>query len=270
MATGLIQLGNWLLLIGAVLFIVAAFKAARAGRRLRNAAYYAVRQEALNSTRRWAFLAAIALLATGGLAIYLSNLPVPVSVASAPTPTAVVIAVPSRLLPTATFTPSPTSAPSETPLPTFTATPTLSPTATLPPDVPAILQTPVPLAVPVSPNAKLAFTTLASVVDNKGAPADPGLTFPGGTRRVRLFFRATNVNNGAVWSVLCYQGNQLVDSYVGLWAWGPRAQTARAFCSLDGSPGTYTVAAYLGPNKQFEVNFELLPAAPTPAPTAAP
>ena len=31
-ATGLLQLGNWLLLIGAVLFIVAAFKAFRAGR----------------------------------------------------------------------------------------------------------------------------------------------------------------------------------------------------------------------------------------------
>jgi hypothetical protein len=269
-ATGLIQLGNWLLLIGALLFIVAAFKAFWAGRQLRNAAYYAVRQEALSRVRRWAFLAVIALLATGGLAIYLSNLPVPVSVASAPTPTPVVIAVPSRLLPTATFTPSPTSAPSQTPLPTFTATPTLSPTATLPPNVPAILQTPVPSAVPVSPNARFAFTTLASVVDNKGAPADPGFAFPDGTRRVRLFFRAANVNNGAVWSVLCYQGNQLVDSYIGLWAWGPRTQTARAFCGINGSPGTYTVAAYLGPYKQFEANFELLPATPTPIPTATP
>jgi hypothetical protein len=136
--------------------------------------------------------------------------------------------------------------------------------------VPAILQTPVPSAVPASPNARLALTTLASVVDNKGAPADPGLAFPVGTRRVRLFFRAAGVNNGAVWSVLCYQGDQLVDSYVGLWAWGPRAQTARAFCSLDGSPGDYTVAAYLGPDKQFEANFELLPATPAPIPTAAP
>ena len=272
MATGLIQLGNWLLLIGAVLFIVAAFKAARAGRRLRNAAYYAVRQEALNSTRRWAFLAAIALLATGGLAIYLSNLPVPASIASAPTPTPVVIAVPSRLLPTATFTPSPTSAPSNTPIPTFTATPTptLPPTATLPPNVPGILQTPVPSAVPVSPNAKLAFTTLASVVDHKGAPSDPGLAFPSGTRNVRLFFRAANVNNGAVWSVLCYKGHKLVDSYIALWAWGSRTQSARAFCGIDGTPGTYTVAAYLGPNKQFEVGFELLPATPTPTPPATP
>ena len=270
MATGLIQLGNWLLLAGALLFILAAFNALRAGRQVRNAAYYAVRQEALSRTRRWAFLAAIAFLATSGLAIYLSNLPASASVASAPTPTPVVIAVPSRLLPTATFAPSPTSTPSNTPNPTFTATPTLSPTATLPPNVPAILQTPVPSAVPVSPNAKLTFTTLASVVDNKGAPADPGLAFPSGTRRVRLFFRAANANNGAVWSVLCYQANQLVDSYIGLWAWGPRTQTARAFCGIDGSPGAYTVAAYLGPNKQFEVNFELLPATPTPVPPATP
>ncbi len=270
MATGLIQLGNWLLLIGALLFIVAAFKAVWAGRQLRSAAYYAVRQEALSRTRRWAFLAAIAFLVTGGLAIYLSNVPVPASIASAPTPTPVVISVPSRLLPTATPTPKPTHAPSQTPVPTFTAAPTLSPTATLPPNVPGILQTPVPSAVPAAPNAKLAFTTLASILDNKGAPSDPGLTFPGGTRSVRLFFQAANVNNGAAWSVLCYKGNRIVDSYIDLWQWGPRKQTARAFCGIDGSPGIYTVAAYLGPNKQFEVNFELLQATPTPVPSATP
>lgn len=270
MATGLIQLGNWLLLTGALLFIVAVFSALRAGQQVRNAAYYAIREEALSRSRRWALLAVIAFLATSGLAIYLSNLPAPASVASAPTPAPVVIAVPSRLLPTATSTPSPTSAPSHTPIPTFTATPTLPPTATLPPDVPGILQTPVPSAVPVSPNAKLAFTTLASVVDNKGTPIDPGLAFPNGTRTVRLFFRAANVNNGAVWSVLCYKGNWLVDSYISLWKWGPRTQTARAFCGIDGSPGAYTVAAYLGPNKQFVVNFELVPATPTPLPLATP
>ena len=268
MAAGLIQLGNWLLLIGALLFIVAAFKALRAGRQLRDAAYYAVRQEALSRTRRWAFLAATAFLATSGLAIYLSNLPTPTPEANAPTP--VVIATPSRMLPTATFTPGPTSSPSETPLPTSTATPTPSPTATLPPNVPGVLLTPVPSAVPVSPDAKLAFSTLASIVDNKGTPSDPGLAFPGSTRSVRLFFRAANVNNGAVWSVLCYKGNKLVDSYVDLWEWGPRTQTARAFCGLDGSPGAYVVAAYLGLNKQFEVNFELLPATPTPLPSVTP
>ena len=55
MATGLIQLGNWLLLIGALLFILAVLNAVRAGRQLRNAAYYAVRQEALSRTMLYAF-----------------------------------------------------------------------------------------------------------------------------------------------------------------------------------------------------------------------
>ena len=123
---------------------------------------------------------------------------------------------PAACCPPATFTPSPTSAPSQTPIPTSDsnahATAHVTPTATLPPNVPGILQTPVPSAVPAAPNAKLTFTTLASVVDSKGTPSDPGLAFPGGTRRVRLFFQAANVNNGAVWSVLCYKGNQLVDS----------------------------------------------------------
>ncbi len=271
MATVLIQLGNWLLLVGALLFVVSIFNALRAGRQLRGGAYYSVRQEALSRTRRWAFLATIAFLATGGLAIYLSNVPVPTTVASATPPTLVVITTPSRMLPTATSTPSPTRAPSKTPRPTATAMPTLLPSATpLPRNVPGILQTPVPSAVPASPNAKLSFTTLASVVDSKGTPADPGLAFPAGTRNVRLFFQASNVNNGAVWGVLCYKGKKLVDSYIDLWAWGPRAQAARAFCGIDGSPGTYTTAAYLGTNKQFEVNFELLPATPTPFPPAAP
>lgn len=272
MATWLIQLSNWLMLIGAVLFAVSIFNTARAARQLRSAAYYAARQEAQSRTRRWAFLATIALLATLGLASYLSNLPAPAAVANLATPTPVVIDVPSRMLPTATFTstPGPTSAPSWTPLPTSTATPTVLPTATLPPNLPGILQTPVPSAVPASPNARFTFTTLASVVDNKGTPSNPGLAFPGGTRSVRLFFRAANVNNGAVWSVLCYKGNRLVDSVVDLWKWGPRAQNARAFCGVDGSPGDYTVVAYLGPNKQFEVTFQLLPATPTPLPSATP
>jgi hypothetical protein len=127
-----------------------------------------------------------------------------------------------------------------------------------------------PSAVPVSPKAKLAFTTLASIVDSKGAPTDPGLAFPAGTRSVRLFFQASNVNNGATWSVLCYKGNNLVDSYIDLWNWGPHAQTGRAFCGIDGSPGNYKVTAYLGPSKQFEIEFQLLPATPTPFPPATP
>ncbi|HTP10238.1 MAG TPA: hypothetical protein VMP08_18420 [Anaerolineae bacterium] len=270
MTAGFLQLGNWLLLAGALLFVVSVFNAVRASRQLRGAAYYAVRQEALSRTRRWAFLATISLLVSGGLVIYLSNVPTPTAVADVATPTAVVIDVPSRMLPTATFTASPTRHPSKTPKPTSTAMPTLLPTGTLPPNIPGILQTPVPSAVPASPNAKLAFTTLASIVDNKGTPSDPGLAFPVGTRSVRLFFQAANVNNGAMWSVLCYKGNALVDTYIDLWKWGPRAQTARAFCGIDGSPGTYNVSAYLGPIKQFDVSFQILPATPTPHPPATP
>ena len=270
MATGLIQLSNWLLLAGALLFVVSVFNALRAVRQLRGAAYYAVRQDALSRVRRWAFLAIISLLASVGLVIYLSNTPALTAVATVATPTPVVVDVPSRMLPTATFTPGSTSTPSWTPLPTSTMTPMPLPTATLPPNVPEILQTPVPAAVTVSPNARLTFTTLASTVDGKGTPTDPGLAFPAGTRRVRLFFQAAGVNNNAVWSVLCYQGNQLVDSVVDLWEWGQRAQNARAFCAIDGSPGNYTVSAYLGPNRQFEVSFEILAPTPTPIPPVTP
>lgn len=268
MATGLTELGNWLLLAGAVLFVVSIFNVLRAARQLRGAAYYAVRQDALSRTRRWAFLATISLLTSVALVIYLSNAPAPAptAVATAATPTAVVVDVPSRMLPTAAFTPSPTSPPPTwTPIPVVTATPSPPPTATLPPNVPGILQTPVAGAVTVSPNARLTFTTLASLVDSKGTPTDPGLAFATGTRRVRLFFQAAGVNNNAVWSVLCYKGDQLVDSVVDLWEWGVRTQSARAFCAIDGSPGQYTVAAYLGPVQQFEVGFEIL--APTPPAT---
>jgi hypothetical protein len=261
------QLGNWLLLAAALLFVLSIFNVLRAARQLSGAAYYAVRQDALRRTRRWAFLATISLLASLGLILYLSSAPTPTAVATLETPTPVVVDVPSRMLPTATFTPSPTSPPpTATPIPVVTATPLPQPNATLPPNVPDILQTPVAGAVTVLPNARLTFTTLASLVDGKGTPTDPGLAFPNGTRRVRLFFQAAGVNNNAVWSVLCYKGSQLVDSVVDLWEWGQRAQTARAFCAIDGSPGKYTVAAFLGPNKQFEVVFEILTPTSTPVP----
>jgi hypothetical protein len=270
-ATGLMQLGNWLLLAGAVLFVVSIFNVLRAARQLRGAAYYAVRQEALSHTRRWALLATISLLASVGLLVYLSNTPAPAAIAKLETPTAVVVDVPSRMLPTATFTPSPTNPPPTwTPVPVVTATPLPPPTATLPPNVPNILLTPLAGAPTVSPKARLTFTTLASTVNGKGTPTDPGLAFPNGTRLVRLFFQAANVNNGAVWSVVCYKGEQLVDSIVGQWAWGARSQGARAFCGIDGSPGAYSVAAYLGSDKQFEIAFEILTPTPTPVPTAKP
>ena len=270
MATVLTQLSNWLLLAGALLFVVSVINVLRASRQLRGAAYFAVRQEALSRTRRWALLATVSLLASVGLIIYLSSAPASTAIATVETPAAVVAAVPSRMLPTATSTPSPTFTPSQTPKPTFTATSTSAPTIAPPLHIPNILLTPMPSAVPVSPNAKLAFTTLASIVDSKGTPADPGLAFPAGTRNVRLFFQAANVNNGATWSVLCYKGNKIVDSYIDLWNWGPRAQTARAFCNIDGSPGAYTVSAYLGPVKQFDVAFTVIPSTPTPLPPGAP
>jgi hypothetical protein len=273
--TVLSQFGSWLLLAGVLLFTVAVFNAVRTSRQARGAAYYGIRQEALGKTRRWAFVATIAFILTGALAVYLDQQPPPAatSIAAASTPTPVLVDVPSKMLPTET--PTPAAVTQTAPSPTVPPSPTLSlvPPPTLAPatatpalNVPAILQTPVPGAVPVAPNAKLTFTTLASVADNKGNPIDPGLAFPGGTRRVRLYFQAANINNGSTWSVLCYKGDQLVDSVVDLWKWGPRAQSARAFCSIDGSPGKYTVAAYLGPARQFEIAYELLPVAPTATP----
>lgn len=268
MSVPLAQLGNGLLFVGAVLFLVAAFKAIRAGQLARNAAYYSLRQGALNKTRLWSVIAVVILAATVGWAAYLSNQPEPVAVARLSTPTPA-IATPSRMLPTETATVRPTlpATPTATPHPpTATATPKPSPTPapTLPPNVPALLRTAAPAAASPVPNAKLAFTTLASTLDGKGTPLDPGLTFPVGTRNVRLFFQASKVNNGAMWSVLCYKGDKLVDSVVDSWEWGPRTQNARAFCALDGSSGSYRVESYLGMNKQFEVSFELLPATPTP------
>ena len=220
MTTLLLQFGNWLLLAGVVLFADGGVQrhARRVGRRA-GPPTMEFGRSALNKTRRWALVATIAFMLTGALAFYFDQQPphdrrrqyrhadsrpggcsqqdaadrysdACGSYADAPRPTV----LPS---PTLSLVPPPTLAPA-------TATPS--------PNVPAILQTPVPGAVPVAPNAKLTFTTLASVADNKGNPVDPGLAFPGGTRRVRLYFRAANVNNGATWSVLCYKGDQLVDS----------------------------------------------------------
>lgn|GEM_PF-2956624 len=274
MATLLSQFGNWLLLAGVLLFAMAVFNAVRASRQAREAAYYGIRQDALNKTRRWAFMATIVFILTGALAFYLDNQPRTTAIAKLTTPTPVLVDVPSKMLPTNTPTPSavtqtaarPTIPPSPTPTFKPSATPTVTPTATTPPNLPDLLRTPVPSAMPVSPNAQLTFTTLASVADNKGNPVDPGLAFPGGTRSVRLYFQAANVNNGATWSVLCYKGDKIVDSVIDLWKWGPRPQGARAFCGLDGSLGKYKAVAYLGPTKQFEVAFELLPVTPTATP----
>lgn len=273
MTTLFSQIGNWLLLAGVLLFVVAVFNAARAGRQSRDAAYYGIRQEALNKTRRWSVVAIIALLGTGGLAFFRSNQSPPTAIATLNTPTPVIVSVPSKLLPTETPSPSATTQVPNTltiaPSPTLdlVVPPTLAPaTATPTLNVPPMLGTSVAGAVPVAPNAKLTFTTLASTVDSKGNPTDPGLAFPGGTRRARLYFQATGVNNGTTWSVFCYKGDQLIDNVIEVWRWGPRTQTARAFCSLDGSAGKYKIVTYLGPTKQFEVAFELLSATPTSTP----
>ncbi len=260
----LAQYGKWLLLLGIIIFAVTVLNAIRAGRKARSAAYYAVRQESLAKTRRWSLAAVALAVFTGGFALVLSQLPAPAAaVARVIPPTLPVASIATRPAPTTTPANTPTILPSATPRPLPTATPTPMPTSTPPPELPDILKTPLPLSVSPAPDAKLEFTTLASLVQNNN-PIDPGLAFPAGTRTVRLFFQASRVNTNTTWSVLCYKGNQLVDSLVTLWKWGTRPQTARAYCSLDGSAGKYRLETYLGPVKQFEVGFELLPATPAP------
>ena len=264
----LAQYGKWLVLLGIILFVIAVFNAIRAGRNARQA-YYAVRRDALMRTRRWALSAVLIAMATSLLVVFSFQQPgITDAVASVTTtPTPPIASIATKLLPTQQPT-RVTAAhmPTFTPTPIPSQTPTLVPTPTPLPALPGILLTPVPSAVPPAANASLKFTTLASIIQNN-APVDPGLAFPGGTRTVRLFFQASGVNSGAVWSVLCYKGDQLVDSVVTLWKWGTRTQTARAFCGLDGSPGKYRIEAYLGPTRQFAVNFELLAPTPTPTPS---
>ena len=286
MASLFTQYGNWLLLIVGVVFFGAAVWTARAALQTRRAAYYATRQAAIHQMRRRAVVAAALLVVLAGLAIALDLQPLwpappPVAVISTPTP----IPLPptpteqSRktptLLPSSTPSPSPTSTPTLTPsltrlptatlLPTSTLLPSITPQGTLPPQ----MLTPLPAAASPAPNAKLTFTTFASVLDRNNNPLDAGRVFPASTRRVRVLFRAANVSNNVTWSILCYKNNLLVDSFASPWQWGTRAQDARAFCAIDGSPGTYLVTAYLGLVEQFEATFEVLatPGTPTPTPT---
>lgn len=270
LSTLLAQYGQWLLLVGAVLFAFATFKAARAGLQSRNAAYYVLRQEATARLRRWALIATIVLIAIGTLAFVINTQP-PQSIASrTPTSTPIVYTATPRpkasFTPTATITPSPSRTSTSTPKPTETFTPT----ATLRPgSVPNALLTPIPSSVPPAPNAKLTYTALASVVDNSGNPVDAGTTFPQGSRSVKIFFLANHVDNNVVWSIFCYKGNRLVDSFIDVWKWGTRPQGGRAFCALDGSVGAYKVVAYLGLTKQFEAPFVLV-VPPTATPPITP
>ncbi len=270
LSTLLAQYGRWLLLIGAGVFAFAVFKAVRAGLQSRSGAYYALRQEASARLRRWALVATVVLIAIGTLAFVINAQPPQSTALRTPTSTPIVYTATPKpkpsLTPTATGTPSPSPTSTSTPTPTKTSTPT----ATLRPgSVPNALLTPIPSSVPPAPNAKLTYTALASVVDNSGNPVDAGTTFPQGTRSVKIFFLANHVDNNVVWSIFCYKGNWLVDSFIDVWKWGTRPQGGRAFCALDGSVGTYKVVAYLGLTKQFEAPFVIV-VPPTATPPITP
>lgn len=228
-----------------------------------------MREDALKRARRWLLLGTGVFILSIVVGMSLLNSPQPTAIANVATPTAAPI-IPS----TKTSTPSP--APTSTSTPTASPTRIISSTATptiKPGSVPNLLLTPLPSTVPVAPAAKFTLTTLASVLDSKQSPIDAGTVFPQGTHTIHIFFRASGVNNGARWAVFCTKGNQLVDSFIDLWKWGPIAQGSHAVCSIDGSIGAYTVTSYLDFNKQFEAPFTIVvpptPAA-TPAPTAAP
>jgi hypothetical protein len=264
MAALLTQLGPWLLAFIGLLLAFAAINTARAAARSRRAAYYALRQEAIAQMRRWALVSLVLLGGAGALIIVLASPPRPPAAAIVNTATPARIVTPPTPTPqpsstataTATMTPSPNPSPTNTPLPT----------ATPEPGVPDLLLTPLPDTVAPAPDARLILTTLASVLDNNNNPLDPGQVFPVGTKRIRIFFQAAQVDNGVTWSVLCYKDQQLVDSVIGRWKWGTRTQNARAFCAIDGSVGKYRVAGYLGMTKQFAMDFDVIEP-PTLTPT---
>lgn len=277
----LAQYGMWLLIPIGILFAYTLFRALRAGLQSRRAAYYSLRREALTALRRWGFISGLLALAMIVVAVSRGSAPPTPIAAHTATPAPTVSALPTQpaitpvavasptAIDTPTFTPAPTATAEATVAPTLTPLPTVTPTA----PAPAVLLTPLPGAVPPDADATLTFTTFASVLDANGNPRDAGVLFPAGTRRVRVFFRATGVNNGATWSVFCYKGDELVDQYVGLWQWGTRAQTGRAFCAIDGSLGRYRVTGFLGTQQQFEESFDLIdvPATvPAIEPTATP
>lgn len=273
----LAQYGMWLLIPLGILVVYTFLRALHAGLQSRRAAYYSLRREALTALRRWSFFSGLLLLAMIVVAVSGGSAPPTPIAAHTATPAPTVSALPTRpaitpvavasptAIDTPTFTPAPTAAATTTVPPPPTPLPTVTPTA----PAPAVLLTPLPGAVPPRADAVLTFTTFASVLDAEGNPRDAGVLFPAGTRRIRVFFRATGVNNGATWSVFCYKGDELIDQYVGLWQWGARAQTGRAFCAIDGSLGRYRVTAFLGTQQQFEESFDVIDV-PAAAPVATP
>jgi hypothetical protein len=209
------------------------------------------REGAAPTAGRWAIASFLGVAAAVALVVFAAR----AQPALSANPTATQTATP-EIVPT--VGPPPTRTPTRRPTatPTLSATTTLTPTLapTLAPDVPEALLTPIPSAVAPNPDATFEFITLASRIDNNN-PVDPGLQFPVGTRRVYLVFRATGVNNGALWGLFCYRDGAIFDSFVGLWDDGNRPQTARAFCTHDGTPGVFRLRAYLGTTLAIEVEY---------------
>lgn len=258
MQTLIAQFSPVLLLVGVALSLLALRHTIRLFDQSRRAPYYILREEAARSARRWAIVSVGVMALTLGAAVAASQPPAVPATEPAITPTA---AVPT-LGPVPTRTPTAT----HTPVPTPTATLTLTPTTTPALDVPAVLLTPIPGAVEPDPAAKFEFLTLASRIDQNLNPLDPGFQFPAGASRVYVVFRASGVNNGARWGIFCYRDGAIVDSFVALWDDGKNTQTARAFCAVDGTPGSYLLRAYLGTNLAFEVQYSLAGVPPTATP----
>jgi len=261
MLTFLAQYASILLIVALAFSVLALRNTIRAFNQSRRAPYYILREEAARAAGRWALLTVLGIAAAIAVTIFASRAQPAAPIEPTATPTAT--------QPVATLGPAPTrtATPTRTPEPTSTATLTLTPTATLAADIPAVLLTPIPGAIPPDAEARFEFLTLATKIDANLNPIDPGLQFPTGTARVYLFFRASGVNDGAMWGVFCYRGDTIVDSFVGLWEDGPKLQTSRAFCALDGQAGAYLLRAYLGGTLAVEVQFSL---AGAPAPTQPP
>lgn len=263
MQTLIAQYSIILLLAGIVLSLLALRRTLHLFSQSRRAPYYILREEAARSGWRWALVSLVLIVATIALAVYAAQAP-----SLAPTPGAESTTTPASPVPTLgpTATRQAAATPTALPSPTPTVTPTLTPTVAPAPDVPAVLLTPIPSAVAPDPAAKFEFLTLASRLDAIFNPLDPGLQFPTSVSRVYVFFRASGVNDGAPWGIFCYRDDTIFDLFVALWDDGPKTQTARAFCSHDGRPGTYGLRAYLGTTLAFEVQYSLVSVPPTATP----
>ena len=263
MQTLIARYSTILLLAGIVLSLLALRRTLHLLNQSRRAPYYILREEAARSGWRWALVSLVLIVATVVLAVTAAQTPAP-----APTPVAESTATPGAPVPTLGATATRRATPTATalPSPTLTSTPTLTPTAVVAPDVPAALLTPIPNAATPDPAARFEFLTLASRLDAGSNPLDPGLQFPTSVSRVYVFFRASGVNDGAPWGIFCYRDDAVFDLFVALWDDGPNTQTARAFCSHDGRPGTYGLRAYIGTTLAFEVQYSLVSAPPTATP----